>query len=772
MKLFVAFFLLIFSFIDAFAQQFTLSGTVRDASSGETLIGATIKIKDLPSVGASTNTYGFYSISIPIQEYTLQISSVGYITQEKEVNLFDNMHMDVLLVPANQLDVVEVNAVSSSREHLESPQMGSNKISIKEINNVPVLFGERDVLKTMQLLPGVLAAGEGNSGFFVRGGSVDQNLVLLDEAMVYNASHLLGFFSTFNSDAIKDVNLYKGGMPAQYGGRLASVLDVSMLDGNNQKFGMEGGIGLIASRLKIDGPIEKNKGSFMISGRRTYADMFIKLSSDSSVNKSVLYFYDLNLKANYQLDQNNTIYLSGYFGKDVLGYADDFGFDWGNATGTFRWNHVFNNKLFSNTSLIYSDFKYNVGIYTDNNNFSVNSRIQNLNLKQDFHYFASNNNNVRFGLNIMRQEISPAGIDASEESDINSLKIDNRQGVEVAAYVSHEWKPFNKLSFVYGLRLNTFLLLGPGDFNTYDSEGDITSTVTYGKGEIVKHYFNPEPRFSVNYLLTENSSLKASYGRNTQNLHQLSNTTASLPTDAWVLSSNNIRPQIADQGAFGYYRNFSDNKYEFSAEIYYKKMQHQIDYKNAADLQANEHVESELVYGRGKAYGLELFVKKRVGRMNGWVSYTLSRSERRFDEINNGEWFAARQDRIHDLAIVGMYKLSDRWSFSGTFVYSSGNAVTFPSGKYSIGGKSTWYYTERNGYRMPDYHRLDLAATLESKPGKRFRSNWSFGLYNAYNRRNAYVIDFRENEHDSNVTEAYQVALFGIIPSVTWNFKF
>jgi len=772
LKLFVAFFLLIFSFIDAFAQQFTLSGTVRDASSGETLIGATIKIKDLPSVGASTNTYGFYSISIPIQEYTLQISSVGYITQEKEVNLFDNMHMDVLLVPANQLDVVEVNAVSSSREHLESPQMGSNKISIKEINNVPVLFGERDVLKTMQLLPGVLAAGEGNSGFFVRGGSVDQNLVLLDEAMVYNASHLLGFFSTFNSDAIKDVNLYKGGMPAQYGGRLASVLDVSMLDGNNQKFGMEGGIGLIASRLKIDGPIEKNKGSFMISGRRTYADMFIKLSSDSSVNKSVLYFYDLNLKANYQLDQNNTIYLSGYFGKDVLGYADDFGFDWGNATGTFRWNHVFNNKLFSNTSLIYSDFKYNVGIYTDNNNFSVNSRIQNLNLKQDFHYFASNNNNVRFGLNIMRQEISPAGIDASEESDINSLKIDNRQGVEVAAYVSHEWKPFNKLSFVYGLRLNTFLLLGPGDFNTYDSEGDITSTVTYGKGEIVKHYFNPEPRFSVNYLLTENSSLKASYGRNTQNLHQLSNTTASLPTDAWVLSSNNIRPQIADQGAFGYYRNFSDNKYEFSAEIYYKKMQHQIDYKNAADLQANEHVESELVYGRGKAYGLELFVKKRVGRMNGWVSYTLSRSERRFDEINNGEWFAARQDRIHDLAIVGMYKLSDRWSFSGTFVYSSGNAVTFPSGKYSIGGKSTWYYTERNGYRMPDYHRLDLAATLESKPGKRFRSNWSFGLYNAYNRRNAYVIDFRENEHDSNVTEAYQVALFGIIPSVTWNFKF
>ncbi|WP_134087887.1 TonB-dependent receptor [Olivibacter sp. XZL3] len=767
LSVFISFYFLSLSF----AQQITLNGTVRDASNGETLIGASIKVKENASLGVSANSYGFYSLSLSKGTYTIQVSSVGYATQEKQVDLSQDLRMDFSLEPANQLDAVEISAVSN-REQIESPQMGVNKISVKEINNVPVLFGERDVLKTIQLLPGVMSAGEGNSGFFVRGGTTDQNLILLDEAMVYNASHLLGFFSTFNSDAIKDVNLYKGGMPAQYGGRLASVLDVNMLDGNNQDFGMDGGIGLIASRLKVEGPIKKDKGSFMLSGRRTYADLFLKLSSDSSVNSSVLYFYDLNLKANYQLNNNNTLYLSGYFGKDVLGYANDFDFDWGNATGTLRWNHVFSSRLFSNTSLIYSDFTYNVGVYTDNNDLQVNSRIQNLNLKQDFHYFSSNKSNVRFGLNLMRQEISPAGIDASEESDINSLRIENRQGYELAAYVSHEWKPTDRLSFIYGLRLNSFLLTGPGEFHTYDADGDILQTEIYGGGKLVKSYINPEPRFSANYMLNKNSSLKASYNRNTQNLHQLTNTTSSLPTDAWVLSSNNIKPQIADQGAVGYYRNFDNDQYEFSAEVYYKDMQNQIDYKNAADLQANEHVEAELVYGVGKSYGLELLMKKRSGRLNGWVSYTLSRSKRRFDEINDGDWFAARQDRIHNVAIVGMYKFSDRWSFSGTFVYYTGNAVTFPSGKYSIGGKSTWYYTERNGYRMPDYHRLDLGATLESKPGKRLKSSWTFGIYNAYNRKNAYIIDFRENENDPNVTEAYKVALFGIIPSVTWNFKF
>jgi len=760
----------VFLFKHASAQEVTLSGTIRDSTSGETLVGANIQVKELPHRGVSTNAYGFYSLSLPKGTYTLLVSSVGYATTERTIMLREQLRLDLELQPINQLAAVEVSAVSA-RNQLETPQMGVNRLNIKEINQVPVLFGERDVLKTIQLLPGVLSAGEGNSGFFVRGGTVDQNLILLDEAMVYNASHLLGFFSTFNSDAIKDVNLYKGGMPAQYGGRLASVLDVSMLEGNNQQFGVDGGIGLIASRLKIEGPIKKDRGSFMVSGRRTYADLFLKLSSDSSINKSKLYFYDLNLKANYQLNQNNTLYLSGYFGQDVLGYADDFGFDWGNATGTLRWNHIFHSKLFSNTSLIYSDFKYNVGVFSDNNDFKIASRIQNINLKQDFYYFAGNHSSLRFGLNLMRQEISPAGIDASEESDINSLKIENRQGAELAVYLSHEWKPLPKWGLIYGARLNTFLLLGPGDFYTYDADGDVEKTATYDAG-IVKRYVYLEPRFSVNYSLTNNSSIKASYNRNTQNIHQLTNTTSTLPTDAWVLSSNNIQPQIADQGAIGYYRNFADNQYEFSAEFYYKDMQHQIDYKNAADLQANEHVEAELVFGKGKAYGMELFFKKKAGKWNGWISYTLSRSKRKFDAINQGQWFAARQDRIHDLAIVGIYKISDRWTLSGTFVYNTGNAVTFPSGKYNVGGKSTWYYTERNGYRMPDYHRLDLGATLTPKPEKKLKSSWTFSIYNAYNRKNAYLIDFRENENNPNVTEAYQVALFGLIPSVTWNFKF
>ncbi|SEM19470.1 Outer membrane receptor proteins, mostly Fe transport [bacterium A37T11] len=758
--------------IPVFSQQtYIISGTLRDGGSGEKLVGATIRT-DKPVSGSSTsNNYGFYSLSLPQDAYDLQISYVGYQTVTLRVSLDSNIRLDIELFRGEVLNEVVVNAVNR-KEQLETPQMGVAKLSIKEINQVPVLLGEKDVMKTIQLMPGVLSGGEGSSGFFVRGGSADQNLILLDEATVYNASHLLGFFSTFNSDAIKDVNLYKGSMPAQYGGRLASVLDVSMLDGNNKKFTAEGGVGLIASRLKVEGPIVRNKGSFMISGRRTYADLFLKLSSDSSVNNSRLYFYDLNLKANYQINVDNTLYASGYFGKDVLGYADEFGFDWGNATATVRLNHVFNSKLFSNTTLIYSDFKYNVHINNDDNNFKVASRIRNFNLKEDFQNFAGNRSMVRFGVNVLQQQISPAGIDADENSTINSLNIEDRKAVEVAAYVSHEWKPLDQLSLIYGVRLNSFLLLGPGTFRTYDADGDVATEKNYASGRLVKQYYTPEPRISLNYRLNEMSSVKAAYNRTSQNLHQLSNSTTSLPTDAWVMSSNNIKPETANQGSMGYYRNFSHDRYEFSAEVYYKDMKNQIDYRSGADLQANEYVEADLVYGRGRAYGLELYLKKREGRFNGWISYTLSRSERQFDAIDKGAWFVARQDRIHDVDIVGIYKLSSRWSFSGTFVYSTGNAATFPSGKYVVGGLTTWYYTERNGYRMPAYNRLDLGATLESKPGKKFQSSWTFGLYNVYNRKNAYVIEFRENENNANITEANRIALFGIIPSVTWNFKF
>jgi len=749
----------------------TISGHIRDAATGETLIGASIQLKAHTSLGTRTNNYGFFSLTVEPGTYVLMISHVGYQTQEIPVKLTQDTTLAVDLSSGALLEEVVISQ-PVHRENVRSPQMGIARVDVNEVKNVPVLLGEKDVLKTIQLLPGVLSGGEGSSSFYVRGGTGDQNLILLDEATVYNASHLFGFFSTFNSDAIKEVNLYKGGMPAQYGGRVASVLDIAMLDGNKKDFGAEGGIGLIASRLKVEGPIVKDRGSFMVSGRRTYADMFLKLSNNEDINNSRLYFYDLNAKANYRINDKNTLLLSAYFGRDVLGYTNLFGFDWGNATGTFRWNHVWNSRLFSNTTFVYSNFNYNVNIENDDFSFVIASRIQNYNLKQDFQFFSSSKSTWRFGINVLRQEISPANIDADENTAVNSLRLDDRRGMELAAYLSHEWTPTDRLSLIYGIRLQNFLAFGPGTFYMYDAEGDVVGEKPYGQGDLVQHYINLEPRLSLSYQLNRNNSLKLSYNRTSQNLHQLTNSTSSLPTDAWVMSSNNIKPQLADQVALGYYQNFLGDRYEFSVESYYKYMQHQIDYRDAADLQANAYIEGELLFGQGRAYGVEVFLKRREGRLNGWISYALSRSERQFDGINGGNWFAARQDRTHDASVVGMYQVSPRWNLSATFVYSTGNAVTFPSGKYTVDGRTLWYYMERNGYRMPDYHRLDLGATWESSTSKRFTSSWTFGVYNAYNRKNAFIIDFREKEGNPNVTEAYRIALFGIIPSVTWNFKF
>ncbi len=757
--------------IHTFAQQIVLSGVLRDASTGETLIGAVISTEN--NVHAtSTNAYGFFSLSLPVGVHKIQLSYVGYETKVEELDLQSSRRLNAELKPLdNLLDAVVVSAKKKDG-NVRDAQMGAFNMTMEEIKNVPVLFGEKDLLKTIQLLPGVQSGGEGTSNFYVRGGGSDQNLILLDEATVYNASHLLGFFSTFNSDAIKDVQLYKGGIPSQFGGRISSVLDIAMMDGNQKRFSTEGGIGLIASRLKIEAPIVKDRSSFMVSGRRTYADMFLKLSNDPDVNQSKLYFYDLNAKLNFKLNDKNTLYLSGYFGKDDLGYSDLFSFDWGNATATVRWNHIFNDKLFSNTSLIYSDFTYNVQVSSDDTDFSIASKILNWNLKQDFSYYANTNSTIRFGLNALRQSIQPASLNASQSSNVNSITVDTRQGIDVAAYVSHEWKPLERLSVIYGLRLNDFMVMGPGTFYDFDADGENTGATYYGT-RVVKHYFNLEPRFSASFLLNDQSSIKASYNRIAQNLHQLTNTTSSLPTDQYVVSSLNIKPQIANQGAIGYFRNFMDNGYEFSMEAYYKYMQNQIDFRNGADLQANRLLEGELLFGIGRAYGLEWYFRKNVGKLNGWISYTLAKSERQFDEIDNGNWFSARQDRTHDLSVVGMYELSKSWTLGATFIFNTGNAVTFPSGKYEVDGRSMFYYTERNGYRMPNYHRLDLSATYEPrKANKRFNSSWTFGVYNAYNRRNAYIIDFRDSETTPNATEAYQVALFGIIPSVTWNFKF
>lgn len=752
-------------------EKATLSGYVKDANSGETLIAAVIRVNN-ETISTSTNNYGFYSLTLPPGSYQLEVSYIGYQAKVFPVDLKGNRQLNFELND-NATSIEEV-LVSAKRpnESVSSPQMGSLKFSMEEVRNVPVIFGERDVLKTIQLMPGIASGGEGSSNFYVRGGAGDQNLILLDEATVYNASHLLGFFSTFNSDAIKDVNLYKGGIPAQYGGRISSVMDISMLDGNDKKFSGKGGIGLIASRLKLEGPIVKDKSSFMLSGRRTYADMFLKLSSDETVKKSVLYFYDLNAKMNYKFDDKNTLYLSGYFGKDELGYGDLFGFDWGNATGTLRWNHIFNSQLFSNSTLIYSDFSYNVRVDNDDSDFKINSKIRNWNFKQDFSYYSSNNNTLKFGLNLLRQEIVPASLNAASGSAVNSINIEKRQGLEAAAYISHEWKPTSNFSMIYGLRVHDFMVMGPGTFYTFDADGEPSGETSYGNS-IIKHHFNLEPRLSMAYIMNPKHSIKASYNRIAQNLHQLTNTTSSLPTDQYVLSSMNIKPQIADQVALGYFRNLANNAYELSVETYYKFMDNQIDFRNGADLQANKYLEGELLFGIGRSYGVEVMMRKNKGKLNGWVSYTLGRSERQFDEINDGSWFAARQDRTHDISLVGMYQLSKNWNLGATFVFNTGNAITFPSGKYQIDGTTMFYYTERNGYRMPNYHRLDLSATYEPKrENKKFNSSWSFGVYNAYNRKNAYIIDFRENEQQPEVTEAYKIALFGMIPSVTWNFKF
>jgi len=766
--------LLTLFFLGTRAQRtYTVSGTVKAAATGETLTGATVRLKEVIQGGAVANAYGFYSLSAAAGTYTLVASYAGYARMETPVVLTSNQTLDIALTPQNELQAVVVGANRPNNNSITSPQMGVEKLSTSQIRNVPVLFGEKDVLRTISLLPGVKAAGEGNTGFFVRGGASDQNLILLDEAPVYNASHLLGFFSTFNSDAIKDVSLYKGGMPAEYGGRLSSVLDVKMLDGNNKQYGVEGGIGLISSRIKAEGPIAEDKGSFLISARRTYIDLFTRLSKDSVVKGSSLYFYDLNAKANYHLDSKNALFLSGYFGHDDIGLKNTFGTNWGNATGTLRFNHVFSNRLFSNTSLIFSTYHYAVESFLTNDDFESTSRITDINFKEDLQYTASATHTVKFGVNILRHDIAPGDISSSATSSINNSSVERRYGFENAVYLSDDWRASSRLTLLYGLRFSGIALLGPGTFSTYDAGGKTVSSANYSSGELVKTYQNFEPRLSASFVLDDASSIKLSYNRNTQNIHLLNNSTTFNPTNLYVLSSNNIRPEIADQLSAGWFRNFHENQYEFSAEVYYKWLQNQIDYKDGANLVANPDVESQLVYGSGRAYGLELYVKKKYGRINGWVSYTLSRTEDKFAAINNGAYFPASYDRTHDLSTVGIYRLSTRWTMSGTFIYGTGNAVSYPTGKYTTGGLTTFSYSGRNGYREPANNRLDVSATLEGRPHKKYHSSWTFGIYNVYGHWDPYTITFRDSKTVANTTEAVKTSLFPRpVPSASWNFKF
>lgn len=746
--------------------KYTISGYIKDTKNGESIIGASVAVIEKPGVGSRSNEYGFYSITLPEGKYSLKVRYLGFIELLKEFNLTSNIKADFEL--DRKTSIKEVKVIAKKKDdNITKPQMGTESINIKEIAKVPVIFGEKDMLKTIQLLPGVKSAGEGNSGFNVRGGGTDQNLILLDEAPVYNASHLLGFFSTFNSDAIKDATIIKGTNPANYGGRLSSVLDVRMKEGNNKNISINGGIGLISSRVTVEGPIQKNKSSFMISGRRTYADVFLK-ASESFKNNSI-YFYDFNAKANFRIDSNNRIFLSGYFGRDVLGFGSIFGIDWGNATGTLRLNHIFSNKLFSNTSVIYSDYDYNIKINSGQTKFNINSNITDLNLKQDFQYYLNPNNTFKFGLNTILHNLTPTRFQG-ESIDNTAIK-KSKKSIEGALYFSNTMTLSPKWNMDYGVRLSSFSILGGEQYNIFN-QGVLIDSINLKNESFGKTYLSPEPRLTANYLINDSTSIKFGYARNTQHLHLLSNSTSTSPTDQWIGNSYNIRPEISDIFSLGFSRNFKDNAYELNVETYYKIMQNQVDYKDGADINTSTDVESELLYGEGRAYGVEVTLKKKTGKLTGWIGYTLSKSERKIDGINDGNWYNARQDRTHDLSIVGIYQLTERWSVSALFVYNTGNAVTFPSGKYQVGGQTQLYYTERNGYRMPDYHRFDISATWEGKTTKKFQSSWNFGLYNVYGRENAYLIQFRDNPNNANETQAVQYALFRFVPSVTYNFKF
>lgn len=750
-----------------FAQdQYTISGHVRDVSSGEELLGASIYIARIKA-GTSSNDYGFYSLTVPAGAYSIRYSMVGFSARVDTITLTENVTWNVELSPELRLVDSIVVTAKGLDENVAQVEMGSFELKPLEVRDIPVIFGEQDITKTIQLMPGVKSANEGGSGFSVRGGGTDQNLILLDEATVYNASHLLGFFSVFNSDAIKNVTLIKGTASSEYGGRLSSVLDMRMKEGNCKRFTGSAGIGLVFSRVTLQAPIVKDKGSFIVSARRTYFDVFMKMSGDEEIENSKFYFYDLNVKANYRLDDNDRVFVSGYFGRDVFGFDDDFEVGWGNKTFTLRWNHIFSDRVFLNSSFILSKYDYMIGIsfgMTDEWD-EIQSSIGDVSLKEDFQYFVNPKHALKFGFNISYYDFFPGKMSVTKSSVINERTMQERHALENAVYLNHEYDATERLHLSYGVRYAGIGAYGPGVAYEFTSDGIPVDSTNYGVRKLIKYYGGLEPRLTLNYIINESSSAKLAYARNKQYMHLLSITTSSTPFDLWHPSTANVKPGISDQIALGYFRNFSDNKYEASLELYYKALQNQVEYRNGAVIFLNEYVESELIFGKGRSYGAELLIKKNRGRLTGWLGYTLSRTTRQFDAIDNGTTFPYRQDRTHELSIVGLYDIWDKWTFSSTWVYNSGNAVTFPSGKYEVDGHTVNMYSERNGYRMPAYHRLDLALTRRGK-----KSSWTFSLYNAYGRKNAFAINFRKNEADPTRTEAVRLALFSFFPSITYNY--
>ncbi len=767
MKLHLIYVLLLGGTLLSAQNRYTVSGEITDAETGEDLVAATVYLEG-SSLGSASNSYGFFSLTVPGGKQVLVCRYIGYEAFRKEIDLNKDIYLNIRLkAQSTQLDEVVVRAERADR-NLSSVDIGVEKLDISSITRIPVLLGEKDVLKTLQLLPGISTISEGSAGFSVRGGSVDQNLILLDEAPVYSASHLLGFFSVFNADAIRDVNVYKGGIPANFGGRAASVVDIQMKDGNSQRVAGSGGIGLISSRLTLEGPISRDKSSFILSGRRSYADL-IAVGTGLLESGTSLYFYDLNAKINYRLNENNRIFLSGYFGKDDFGF-EEFGTDWGNATGTLRWNHLFGPRLFANTTFIYSNYTYGFNLDDD---LKLSSGIEDFAIKEDLTLFLNPDHTLKFGLNSTYHKFNPGELltGDGEFAAIGDLVMEQKQSVESGLYLSSKSRFGERFSAEYGMRLSVFHQLGEGWDFRYNEDNERIDSTWYGKGELMQSYFSLEPRLSMNYRLGEFSAIKASFNRITQYLHLLSNSTSGQPTDTWVPSSTNVEPVTVNQYSAGYYRNFLDNNLEVSVEAYYKDMHKVTDYEDGTNVFFNEDIEASIVSGDGRSYGLEFYLKKKYGKLTGWFSYTLARTEILIPEISP-HWYPTSYDKTHDVALVLSYELSRRLSLSGSWIYFTGNAVTFPSGKYEFDGYLASYYTERNGYRMPDYHRLDLNLHLAGKEHKRFKSSWDFSVYNAYNRHNAYLIQFRESESQSGTTEAVKLSLFGIVPSITWNFEF
>lgn len=750
--------------------KITLSGYMKDKKNGEMLIGATVFVKEL-NTGTTSNVYGFYSLSLPQGKYELTFSYVGFSSKVESIDLQSNVTLDVEL--ASQVVEIEAVVITGKKrdENLSRSQTSMVKMDPKVLRTLPILMGESDILKSIQMMPGVQSVAEGSSGFSVRGGSADQNLILLDEASIFNAGHLMGFFSVFNSDAIKDATLFKGDIPASNGGRLSSLLDIRMKDGNKKEFKGEGGIGIIASRLTLEGPLKKEKGSFIVSARRTYADMFLALAPDTSIRKNRLYFYDLNAKLNYELNSKNRLFLSGYFGRDVYSFGNDFRMSWGNATITARWNHLFSSKLFSNLTFIYSNYNYDLGTNKSKPTFDWTSSLDNLGLKYDFTFFQSTKSTIRYGVHTVIQDIQPGKFSVTDQS--SAFKVPNNKMLEYAAYVQHEQKFWEKLSVNYGLRLSLFQNIGKA--TVYRIENfKVVDTVSFDKNKIYNTYFGLEPRFSASYMLNQCSSVKASYSRTRQYLQLASNSTGGSPLDVWFPASEYVKPQISDQVGVGYFRNFSDNKYEFSVESFYKWMRNQIDFDDNADLILNNQLEKELRFGKAYSYGLEVLFRKNEGRFTGWISYTFSRALRKFPDINDGKQYNANYDKPHNLSLALNYNITNRVTLSANWVYTSGSPITYPTMRFQHGNNNLPIYGDKNSNRLPSYHRLDLAMTIKNKirAGRRWQGEWNFSVYNAYNRANAYSVYFETDKQDENKIRAYKMIMFRIVPSITYNFKF